>query len=67
METDESMRCPKCKRIATKLISPQDNGEGVKICRRCKRGYYNDIRKKQSNDYNKSIRIDRGRKINSTK
>ena len=24
METDESMRCPKCKRIAVELISPND-------------------------------------------
>jgi len=35
METDENMRCPKCKRIAVALVSQK--GKGKKICRDCKR------------------------------
>lgn len=37
METDEKMRCPKCKRISTDLVAQKDNGKGIKICVRCKR------------------------------
>ena len=42
-ETREDMRCPKCKRISTELVSLHDDGSGIKYCRNCKRGIRNGI------------------------
>ncbi len=36
-ESDETMRCPRCKKIAVKLISLNTNGSSKKYCRTCKR------------------------------
>lgn len=30
-------RCPKCKKIAIKLVSVSDDGKGHQVCRNCKR------------------------------
>ena len=38
-------KCPKCKRIAIKLISLTDDGKGKRYCKRCKKG----IRKSNPN------------------
>ena len=37
MYTDESMRCPKCKRITVGLVPLNDSGEGQRVCKDCKK------------------------------
>ena len=36
-ESDESMRCPKCKKIAVKLVTVTGYKKHKKVCRRCKK------------------------------
>jgi len=36
IESDEKMRCPKCKKIAVRLVPINDNHNAERVCLRCK-------------------------------
>ena len=36
-DEDRGLPCPRCKKITIKLVSLTDDGEGEKMCGKCKR------------------------------
>lgn len=55
LNSDESMRCPKCKNISVSLIPINDNGTGQKVCRTCKFKILNRMESKMAKKDEKKV------------